>query len=121
MYTLAGAMKPDKSSDGSWIIAEDDNGPYLVGLSTERKVRNLFELQKGKFFRTDTIAEILDIEPEVIRDLIRRRQLPAIRIGKSYRVSEGDLQEFLNERYTRNRKEKIDPNGEFQKWEAYSP
>jgi hypothetical protein len=50
MYTLAGAMKPDKSSDGSWIIAEDDNGPYLVGLSTERKVRNLFELQKGNFF-----------------------------------------------------------------------
>ncbi|MCA1917330.1 helix-turn-helix domain-containing protein [Methanospirillum hungatei] len=80
--------------------SESDSGPYIVQLSPERKVRNCFELKKGKFFRTDTVADILDIEPEVIRDLIRKNELSAIKIGKSYRIAESDLQEFLNERYT---------------------
>lgn len=93
--------------ESSWTFAEDTGQPYLAGLSSERKVRNVFELQKGKFFRTDTVAEILDIEPEVIRDLIRKKELFAIKIGKSYRVTEADLQEFLNRRYTRRNLEKV--------------
>jgi len=90
--------------------SEPDNGPYIVQLSPERKVRNYFELKKGKFFRTDTVAEILDIEPEVIRDLIRKKELSAIKIGKSYRIAESDLQEFLQARYTMKPKEKIEPD-----------
>jgi len=72
-------------------------------LAKEREFRKSFELEKGKFLRTDAVAEILDIEPEVIRDLIRKGELYAIKIGKSYRVTEADLQEFLFQRYTRRR------------------
>ena len=72
-------------------------------LAKEREFRKSFELEKGKFLRTDAVAEILDIEPEVIRDLIRKGELYAIKIGKSYRVTEADLQEFLFQRYTRKR------------------
>ncbi|MDX8551803.1 helix-turn-helix domain-containing protein [Methanospirillum purgamenti] len=88
--------------------SEPDEDPYLIKLAPERKVRNCFELEKGKFFRTDTVAEILDIEPEVIRDLIRKKELSAIKIGKSYRITEADLQEFLSSRYTRESKEEIE-------------
>jgi len=94
-------MTPKEKTEPSWTFTEAKEGPYLVDLAKERKVRNLFELQKGKFYRTDTVAEILDIEPEVVRDLIRKKELPAIKIGKSYRITEADLQDFLNQRYTR--------------------
>jgi len=100
-------MTRKENPESSRILPDDPDRPYLTGLSPERKVRNVFELQKGKFFRTDTVAEILDIEPEVIRDLIRRKELPAIKIGKSYRVTEADLQEFLNRRYTRRNREQL--------------
>lgn len=94
-------MKEEQPSEKTWTFTEETEGPYLVSLAKERKIRSLFELEKGKFFRTDTVAEILDIEPEVIRELIRKKELYAIKIGKSYRIAESDLQEFLAERYTR--------------------
>lgn len=100
-------MTKEKISDTSGTSSEVKEGPYLVQLARGRKVRNLFELEKGKFFRTDTVAEILDIEPEVIRDLIRKGELYAIKIGKSYRIAEVDLQDFLNSRYTRKNKEEF--------------
>jgi excisionase family DNA binding protein len=40
----------------------------------------------------------------VIRDLIRKGELYAIKIGKSYRITDSDLQEFLADRYTRKKK-----------------
>jgi len=94
-------MNKEKSTEKTWTFTEEKEGPYLVSLAKERAVRNLFELEKGKFFRTDTVAEILDIEPEVIRELIRKKELYAVKIGKSYRIAESDLQEFLARRYTR--------------------
>lgn len=97
-------MPTEKRSE-SWDFTEVNNAPYLVDLAKEREFRKKFELEKGKFLRTDSVAEILDIEPEVIRDLIRRGELYAIKIGKSYRVTESDLQEFLYKRYTRKNKE----------------
>lgn len=105
-------MIEEKISDSPGSNSEVKEGPYLVQLARGRKVRNLFELEKGKFFRTDTVAEILDIEPEVIRDLIRRGELYAIKIGKSYRIAEVDLQDFLNSRYTRKSREEIEEIGE---------
>jgi excisionase family DNA binding protein len=103
-------MTSQRINKNTTTESEPDNGPYIVQLSPERKVRNYFELKKGKFFRTDTVAEILDIEPEVIRDLIRKKELSAIKIGKSYRIAESDLQEFLQARYTMKPKEKIEPD-----------
>ena len=100
-----GKMTLQKPCKNSGPEKEPDNGPYFVQLSQDRKVRSCFELKKGKFFRTDTVAEILDVEPEVIRELIRRKELSAIKIGKSYRITERDLQEFLNARYTRKKTE----------------
>ena len=96
-------MPPRKNPVSAARYTEAKKTPYILELAKEREFRKNFELEKGKFFRTDTVAEILDIEPEVIRDLIRKGELFAIKIGKSYRVTEADLQEFLFQRYTRKR------------------
>ena len=96
-------MPPRKNLESTTQYTEAKKAPYLLELAKEREFRKYFELEKGKFLRTDSVAEILDIEPEVIRDLIRKGELYAIKIGKSYRVTEADLQEFLFQRYTRKR------------------
>lgn len=98
-------MPAEKKSEQTWNFTKAKKAPYLIDLAKEREFRNKFELERGKFMRTDTVAEILDIEPEVIREFIRKGELYAIRIGKSYRVTESDLQEFLNTRYTRKTRE----------------
>ena len=98
-------MPAQKRKESAYTFTETKQAPYLVDLAKERAFRHQFELGKGKFLRTDTVAEILDIEPEVIRELIRKGELYAIKIRKSYRVTESDLQEFLSSRYTRNKME----------------
>lgn len=79
-----------------------DESSYLATLRHERAVRKKFALEEGLFHSTEEVAKILAVREEVIRELIRRRELPALKIGKAYRISEDDLQVFLNDRYTPN-------------------
>lgn len=73
---------------------------YLEELTKERIIRKKFELREGHFLSTEEVAKILSVKEEVVRDLIRKRELPAVKIGKAYRITEIDLQLFLNDRYT---------------------
>jgi excisionase family DNA binding protein len=43
------------------------------------------------------VAEILKVTPKTVRDMIARKQLKALKIGREYRVSEEQLQQFINE------------------------
>lgn len=49
----------------------------------------------------EQVAEYLQLTKDTIYRLIRRRQLAAVRIGRSYRVSRADLDEFLLAQSTR--------------------
>ncbi len=53
-----------------------------------------------KLLDVDEVAERLGVEPSTVRHYIRTKQLPAIRLGNQYRISEKDLQKFLDERRT---------------------
>jgi len=53
-----------------------------------------------KLLDVDEVAELLGVEPSTVRHYIRTKQLPAIRLGNQYRISEKDLQKFLDERRT---------------------
>lgn len=44
------------------------------------------------------VAQRLSLCEDYVRELIRREQLPAIRIGVRYRVDPADLQEFIDAR-----------------------
>lgn len=43
-------------------------------------------------------AEKLKAHPETVRDWIRKRELSGVKLGRSWRVRESDLQEFVNAR-----------------------
>lgn len=53
-----------------------------------------------KLYSCEEIAERYDVQVLTVWDWIRKKKLPAIKIGKSYRVQESDLKNFEIERRT---------------------
>ncbi|MGL6201908.1 MAG: helix-turn-helix domain-containing protein [Lachnospiraceae bacterium] len=47
------------------------------------------------------IADRYDVKIITVWDWIRKKKLSAIRIGRDYRISEDDIEEFENERRTK--------------------
>lgn len=59
-------------------------------------------MQEKEYLSVEEIAQQLDISVEVVRGLIRSKQLTAYRIGKEYRIKKEDYEKFLEERRNRN-------------------
>jgi excisionase family DNA binding protein len=55
---------------------------------------------KSHFLTVGEVAEMLRISNMTVYRLISSGQLPAVRVGKSYRVREEDLDRYLAERFT---------------------
>jgi len=51
---------------------------------------------------TEDIAQYLGYHIETIRVYIRQGKLPAIKVGREYRIRRDDFEKFLEERRTRN-------------------
>jgi excisionase family DNA binding protein len=49
------------------------------------------------FYTTDEVAEILKVKAKTVRDMIARKQIKALKIGREYRISEEHLQQFIDE------------------------
>jgi len=49
-----------------------------------------------KVYTISEVAQILKIHRTYVARLIRSGRLPAIKIGKFYRIRERDLEDFLN-------------------------
>lgn len=47
------------------------------------------------------VAEMLRVSTMTVYRLIRTGQLPAVRVGRSYRVRRGDLESYLEEQTVR--------------------
>jgi excisionase family DNA binding protein len=45
------------------------------------------------------IAEILRVHPTTIYNIIKRGDLPAIKVGNSYRVYKSDFVEYIKDHY----------------------
>lgn len=48
-----------------------------------------------KFYTIEEIADILRVNPAKVRQLIKASDLQATRVGKQYRISEEQLQDYL--------------------------
>ncbi len=48
-----------------------------------------------RFLTPGEVASVLRVSVEVIRRLLRRGELPAVRIGRTWRVDEDELQRWL--------------------------
>jgi excisionase family DNA binding protein len=49
------------------------------------------------FYTTDEVAAMLRLHVQTVRTLILKKRLGGIKIGKEWRVSEEDLNEFIRE------------------------
>ena len=52
------------------------------------------------YLRVQDIVEKMNVSEETVRSWIRRKLLPAIRIGRDYFIEPKDFQEFLDKRRT---------------------
>lgn len=55
---------------------------------------------RGRFLTVAEVAEILRVSTMTVYRLIKANELAAVRVGKSFRVSEDDVDRFLASRYT---------------------
>lgn len=54
----------------------------------------------GKLYTCQAVADRYDVKVITVWDWIRSKKLPAIKIGKMYRISEDDLAKFESDRKT---------------------
>ena len=57
------------------------------------------------YFSAETVAERLSISIRTVRSYIKNGKLPSFKIGKLRRISEADLEEFIEKRRVRDEAE----------------
>lgn len=60
-----------------------------------------FESTKSKFMTVGEVAAVLRVSTMTVYRLINAGELPAVRIGRSFRLRQEDLDRYLSDRFTR--------------------
>jgi len=55
----------------------------------------------GRLFTVSEVADAMRVSNMTVYRLIKSGELPALRVGKGYRIFEADLERFLSERSVR--------------------
>lgn len=55
----------------------------------------------GRLFTVAEVAEVMRVSNMTVYRLIKSGELPALRVGKGYRIFESDLERFLADRSVR--------------------
>ncbi|HMC51456.1 MAG TPA: helix-turn-helix domain-containing protein [Acidimicrobiales bacterium] len=55
---------------------------------------------RALFLTVAEVAALLRVSNMTVYRLINAGQLPAVRVGKSYRIREDDVDKYLSDRYT---------------------
>lgn len=55
---------------------------------------------RGRFLTVAEVASMLRVSNMTVYRLINAGDLPAVRVGKSYRLREDDVDKYLADRYT---------------------
>jgi excisionase family DNA binding protein len=58
------------------------------------------EFSNARFLTVQEVAEKLRVSTMTVYRLIKGGELPAVRVGRSFRVRDTDFDEFLGSRYT---------------------
>jgi excisionase family DNA binding protein len=57
-------------------------------------------LSKARFLTVQEVADLMRVSSMTVYRLIKAGDLPAVRVGRSFRVSEVDVDGYLASRYT---------------------
>ena len=55
---------------------------------------------RATYLTVNEVADLLRLSPMTVYRLINKGELPAVRIGKSFRLREDDVDTYIAERYT---------------------
>jgi excisionase family DNA binding protein len=55
---------------------------------------------RGRFVTVGEVANLLRVSNMTVYRLVQAGQLPAIRVGRSYRIREDDVDKYLSAQYT---------------------
>jgi excisionase family DNA binding protein len=55
---------------------------------------------RSRFVTVSEVANLLRVSNMTVYRLVQSGQLPAIRVGRSYRISEDDVDKYLAAQYT---------------------
>ncbi|MDA8039201.1 MAG: helix-turn-helix domain-containing protein [Actinomycetota bacterium] len=58
------------------------------------------DYSKARFYTVAEVARVLRVSNMTVYRLISTGQLPAVRVGKSYRLREEDVNRYLSGRFT---------------------
>ena len=58
------------------------------------------EAARSRFLTVAEVAQLLRVSTMTVYRLIKSGELAAVRVGKSYRIREDDVDAFLAKRYT---------------------
>ena len=53
-------------------------------------------IEKNKFYSLEEVADLLGVTYQLIYKLVRSGEMPALRVGKMYRITGDDLDAYLN-------------------------
>ncbi len=68
------------------------------GWSRESRVAQ--ELSKSRFLTVQEVADLMRVSSMTVYRLIKAGDLPAVRVGRSFRVADRDVDQYLADRYT---------------------
>ena len=86
---------------GDSTLPPQPGEPYLIALGRRRASRQRRIFADQHFYAIPEVAERLIVKEELVRELIRRGELHAYRIGKAYRITDDDIDEYLRSCSTR--------------------
>lgn len=57
------------------------------------------QLTAGRFLTVQEVADLVRVSSMTVYRLIKAGELPAVRVGRSFRVRESDVDAYLESRY----------------------
>lgn len=86
---------PPPDEEGAGEASQTPGEKYLIALGRRRSSPSRRIFADQNFYAIPEVAERLKITEELVRELIRRGELHAFRIGKAYRITDDDIDDYL--------------------------
>lgn len=71
---------------------------YIVFIVTKIQTERTLKMKNNSVLTVEEIASHLKVSTKTIYRLIERKELPAIRVSRMYRINEKDFESWLDEK-----------------------